>query len=97
MQDKRGFLDADLNILRRLVTDAVQQHLGDRRRHDPNLIDRLRRYEKMAWEIGLDAHTIQVICSGRRLLGDRERLQPNGVQPTYQVGPEPPSLAVVAA
>jgi hypothetical protein len=97
MQDNHGFLDADLKILRRLVTDAVQQHLDNRRGYDPNLIGRLRRYERMAWEIGLDAHTIQVINSGRRLLGDREHLQPDGVQPTYRVGPEPPSLASVAA
>jgi hypothetical protein len=97
MQDDHGFLDADLMTLRRLVTDAVQKHMDNRRRYDPNLIGRLRRYERTAWDIGLDAHTIQVITSGRRLLGDRECLQPKGAQPAYGVRPQPPTLASVAA
>jgi hypothetical protein len=97
MQGSHGFLDADLKILRRVVTDAVQQHMDSRRRYDPNLLHRLRRYEQMAWEIGLDAHTIQVIASGRRLLGDRECLQPKGIQPTYGARPQPQTLAPVPA
>lgn len=97
MSDEHGFTDADITILRDIVTDAVTKHMKSKRKYDPQLVGRLRRYERSAWAIGLDAHTIQVITSGRRLLGDHESLRPRASWMNHDISPEPTKLASRAA
>lgn len=85
MHSNHGFSPDDLGILRRVITDAVRKHLDTRGRYDPRLRDRLQNYERTAWDIGLDAHTLQIINSGRRLLGDHVCLRPERGQPSYDM------------
>lgn len=97
MHSEHDFSDVDLTILRSIVTDAVRKTRDEGHKRDPRLISRLRNYELSAWAIGLDAHTIQVIASGRRLLGDRECLRPKTARPSRDVRPEPPMPTVRVA
>lgn len=53
--------------LERVATVLVEAGLRDRAAVPPNLVERLRRMERHA---GGDRQTLQVIASGRRLLGD---------------------------
>lgn len=57
--------------LERLVTAKVTAALTDAGETKSRLIVRLRRIEETASQFGADSQTLQVIRSGRRLLGDR--------------------------
>ena len=56
--------------LERVVTILVEVGLQDRAAAPPNLIERLRHLERSAAARGSDRQLLQVIASGRRLLGD---------------------------
>ena len=67
-------------MLRKFITDAVTDCVTNSVKADSNLVARLRTYERMAWEVGLERQTVQVITSARRLLGDRKDIRPPAVQ-----------------
>ncbi|GAB6842953.1 hypothetical protein HNR00_003123 [Methylorubrum rhodinum] len=60
--------------LERVVTVLVEAQLTRGAPPPPDLIDRLRRMERSVREDRGDPQTIQVIESGRRLLGDASEL-----------------------
>ena len=70
MTENRTILDDELGALRGSVTDAVLSSDGTK----PNeaLRERLRTYERTAVALALEPQTLQVIRSGRRLLGDTD-------------------------
>lgn len=70
MASSGGLDDHNLVFLREVVTDAVCRSSGTLLKPDYPLRARLREYERTAEAIGLDAQTVQVIRSGRRLTGD---------------------------
>jgi hypothetical protein len=70
--DGEGF---ELHMLREVVTDAVSEALMEGRA-EGDLRGRLRCYERMAVEVGFGPQTLQVIRSGRRLLGDTKSTGP---------------------
>ena len=76
MLDNPDLLDQQCALLRDSVTDAVRARIGVVGPGDHKLRDRLRTYERTAWEIGGVEQTLQVIASGRRLLGDMTDLRP---------------------
>lgn len=59
------------NRLRDIVTQAGRDCLNRGLGPDAALIFRLRTYERTARQADLERQTIQLIASGRRLLGDR--------------------------
>jgi hypothetical protein len=54
----------------RVVTTLVEAGLQDPAAAPPNLIERLRHLQRNAVAAGGDRQILQVIASGRRLLGD---------------------------
>ena len=76
MLDSLDPLDQQFVLLRDRVTDAVCARISVPGPTDYELRDRLRAYERTAWEIGGVEQTLQVIASGRRLLGDTIDLRP---------------------
>lgn len=56
--------------LERVVTTLVEAGLQDPAAPPPNLIERLRHLQRTAMAAGGDRQILQVIASGRRLLGD---------------------------
>jgi hypothetical protein len=56
--------------LERVVTTLVEAGLQDPATAPPNLIERLRHLQRNAVAAGGDRQILQVIASGRRLLGD---------------------------
>lgn len=56
--------------LERVVTTLVEAGLRDPATAPPNLIERLRHLQRNAVAAGGDRQILQVIASGRRLLGD---------------------------
>ena len=73
--DLDGF---ELHVLRETVTDEVSKALSGHRQEKADLQRRLRCYERTAVEAALGPQTIQVIRSGRRLLGDAKPLSARG-------------------
>ncbi|GEP05587.1 hypothetical protein [Methylobacterium oxalidis] len=71
MSSDAALRDVSANRLRDIVTQAVCDCLNRGSEPDTGLIHRLRIYERTARQAGLERQTIQVIASGRRLLGDR--------------------------
>lgn len=65
--------DRSFGRLERVVTVLVEAQLT-RGAAPPDLIGRLRRMERIVREDRGDPQTIQVIESGRRLLGDMDEL-----------------------
>jgi len=59
-----------LGRLERVVTVLVEAGLHDRDAAPPDLIERLRRLERDVLASDGDRQALQVIASGRRLLGD---------------------------
>ncbi len=75
--------------LERVVTALVEAGLADRAAAPPNLIERLRNLEVAS---GGDRQVLQVIASGRRLLGDPDAVaRPPGASTFAEAGgrPEP--------
>ncbi|AWN41865.1 hypothetical protein [Methylobacterium durans] len=60
--------------LKRAVTELVVSALSDASRPKAELVAELRQLETRARAFGAGAHIVQVLVSGRRLLGDREDL-----------------------
>lgn len=60
--------------LERVVTTLVEAGLQDPAASPPNLIERLRHLQRNAMAAGGDRQILQVIASGRRLLGDGQAL-----------------------
>lgn len=60
--------------LERVVTTLVEAGLQDPAAAPPNLIERLRHLQRNAVAAGGDRQILQVIASGRRLLGDGQVL-----------------------
>ena len=75
----------------RVTTLLVQAHLADRTAAPPNLIARLRDMEQVVREARGDRQTLQVIASGRRLLGDAEDF--STLEPAFE--PDLPAPASV--
>jgi len=67
---------AGLSTLQRLVTVLVTTHLARATEGRADTITRLQHLEQAAWTMGADRQTLQVITSGRRLLGDASDLTP---------------------
>lgn len=67
----RSFECWTFGSLERVVTALVEAGLQDRATAPPNLIERLRDLERNA-AAGGDRQVLQVIASGRRLLGDEQ-------------------------
>ncbi|WP_279357292.1 hypothetical protein [Methylobacterium indicum] len=65
--------------LERVVTTLVEAGLQDPAASPPNLIERLRHLQRTAMAAGGDRQILQVIASGRRLLGDGQALTGPGV------------------
>lgn len=63
-----------LGRLERVVTTLVEAGLQDPAAAPPNLIERLRHLQRNAMAAGGDRQVLQVIASGRRLLGDGQAL-----------------------
>lgn len=63
-----------LSRLERVVTTLVEAGLQDPAAPPPNLIERLRHLQRTAMAAGGDRQILQVIASGRRLLGDGQAL-----------------------
>lgn len=80
-----------LGRLERVVTVLVEAGLQDRAA-PPDLIERLRRLEFGLIASGEDRQALQVLASGRRLLGDAAELAP--VRPTDIVSAEGPAQRV---
>jgi hypothetical protein len=70
----------ELSILQRLVTDLVTKQLGHATAGHVDMIARLQHLEQAAWTTGADRQTLQVITSGRRLLGDASDLTPDALK-----------------
>ncbi len=75
----------NLGKLSSLVADAVFDCLTSGVRPSSTLIERLRTFERTARDADLGAQTVQVIISGRCLLGDRRDLSNAGAA----TGPRP--------
>ncbi len=76
--------------LERVVTALVEAGLEDRAAAPPNLVERLRHLERATVASGGDRQVLQVIASGRRLLGEPdEARQPLGAS---MPGHDPPLL-----
>lgn len=67
----RPFEGRTFGSLERVVTALVEAGLQDRETAPPNLVERLRDLERNA-ATGGDRQVLQVIASGRRLLGDEQ-------------------------
>lgn len=80
--------------LERVVTVLVEAHLTDPAAPPPDLVERLRRLERSVREARGDRQIIQVITSGRRLLGDTDELAESepGQAPELLLAPEPRGL-----
>ena len=74
----RPFEGRTFGRLERVVTALVEAGLQDPATAPPNLIGRLRDLERNAAAAG-DRQILQVIASGRRLLGDEQALTGPGV------------------
>ena len=61
--------------LERVVTALVEAGLADRAAAPPNLVERLRHLERAAVAAGGDRQVLQVIASGRRLLGEPDAVE----------------------
>lgn len=66
-----SFEGRNFGRLERVVTALVEAGLQDHTSAPPNLIERLRDLERNA-AAGGDRQVLQVIASGRRLLGDEQ-------------------------
>jgi hypothetical protein len=75
MHSYNGLTHDNILLLRIAITADVCG-VRSNAQHDPDLIARLRTYERTAWALPLDAQTTQIILSGRRLLGDQQDLRP---------------------
>ncbi|GJD92402.1 hypothetical protein BHAOGJBA_5956 [Methylobacterium hispanicum] len=62
--------DAFELLLRRTVTNAVTSGLNSNVHRNDDIIARLMDYEQRARQERLSSQTLQVIMSGRRLLGE---------------------------
>lgn len=58
--------------LERVVTALVEARLHDGSDGPPNLVQRLRHLERSVLDADCDRQALQVIASGRRLLGDAD-------------------------
>jgi hypothetical protein len=67
----RSFEGRTFGRLERVVTALVEARLQDCAAAPPNLVERLRDLERNA-ATGGDRQVLQVIASGRRLLGDEQ-------------------------
>ncbi|GEP07687.1 hypothetical protein [Methylobacterium oxalidis] len=76
MKSDQELTQDNLTKLSSLVTDTVSDCLSNGKKASSSLIERLRTYERTARDADLGAQTVQVIASGRRLLGDRRNLSP---------------------
>jgi hypothetical protein len=74
MSGDAALREVSADRVRDLVTQAVCDCLSRGTGPNANLIDRLRIYERTARQAGLERQTIQVIASGRRLLGDHREM-----------------------
>lgn len=77
--DDRPDLDRLAN-LQRLVTAMVKTRLRRVSESRVDAVARLQRLEQAAWTAGADRQTLQVITSGRRLLGDTIDLTPKALR-----------------
>lgn len=71
--------------LERVVTALVEAGLQNQAVAPPNLIERLRHLERSAAATGADRQILQVIASGRRLLGDEHTLTASGEIADYNL------------
>lgn len=71
----RSIRDSVLGRVERVVTVLVEAGLKDQTA-PPDLIERLRRLELGLLMSGEDRQALQVLASGRRLLGDATELAP---------------------
>ena len=69
--------EINLALLPSMVTHIVRGCLESGTKPNADVIERLRIYERTAWDVDLGRQTIQIIASGRRLLGDRRDLSPH--------------------
>jgi hypothetical protein len=76
MKSHQLLTEDNLQELSSIVTDTVCDYLNGGSKPSISLIERLRTYEQTARDADLGAQTIQVIASGRRLLGDGRDLSP---------------------
>ena len=74
----RSFEGRTFGSLERVVTALVEAGLQDPAAAPPNLIGRLRDLERNAAAAG-DRQILQIIASGRRLLGDEQALTGPGL------------------
>lgn len=72
--------------LERVVTTLVEAGLRDAALGPPNLVERLRCLERGVLASERDRQTLQVIASGRRLLGDSVELAPFPESPCLEPG-----------
>ena len=84
----RPFEGRTFGRLERVVTALVEAGLQDPATAPPNLIARLRDQERNAAAAG-DRQILQVIASGRRLLGDEQALTGPGVPPNADMAEAP--------
>lgn len=78
MPTEHSLSEADLSLIRAIITDAVRSRFDGAGERDQAIRARLRRYERTGVAIGLEPQTMQVIRSGRRLIGDRKPLRHRG-------------------
>lgn len=72
--------------LERVVTTLVEAELQEAAPGPPNLVARLRCLERSVLASERDRQTLQVIASGRRLLGDPVELAPFPERPGLEPG-----------
>ncbi|WP_053080534.1 hypothetical protein [Methylobacterium variabile] len=77
--------DHSYGRLEQVVTVLVEAYLTDSSAAPPDLIERLRRLERTVREARGDRQIIQVITSGRRLLGDAGALAEPAPEPVPEL------------
>lgn len=74
MPDQQSLSESDLSLIRSIVTEAVSSYFAGVGEAEQTIRARLRRFERIGLPIGLEPQTVQVIRSGRRLIGDTTHL-----------------------
>ena len=77
MKAKISLTEINLTLLPSMVTHIVRECLEGVTKPNADVIERLRTYERTARDVDLGGQAIQIIASGRRLLGDHRDLSPS--------------------
>ncbi len=88
-----SFRSRTFGRLERVVTALVEAELQEAAPGPPNLVQRLRCLERSVLASERDRQTLQVIASGRRLLGDPVELAPFPERPSLESGEGPRKAA----